>query len=394
MRHVPGYFRLATCDLKRRPLRTALAVLGVALSNALLLGTLSLHSGYVRSLDSTIERMGFQVLVTAKGCPYEAASLVMRGGNVPMYIDEITFDQIVADPDVAEATRIFMQGMPAGPAGRLMVFLGVDDRFRRLKPWMSLQRGDWHSGAEAAEAILGYNAAVALDLNIGDTLQVGPAFRGVVIRGVFDRSGTQDDGMIFLPLRFAQKLFERQGKLTGVGVRLKSLDRVEPFLNRMFELPSVQALTLTQFRSTVLEFVATSRLLLLLSALVAAVIGGLGVLNAMTMSISERLHEFGLMKAVGASAANLFALTLLETGCLGLLGALTGMAATAAGGFGIEALVRRLLPFVPEGRLLALSPGLVGVSLLTSLVLAVVAGIYPAARAARVRPALALRRVA
>src|SRR5258705_12926341 len=53
---IPGYFRLATADLRRRPLRTALAVLGVALSTSLLLGTVSLHAGYVRALDSTIER--------------------------------------------------------------------------------------------------------------------------------------------------------------------------------------------------------------------------------------------------------------------------------------------------------------------------------------------------
>lgn len=392
MRAIPGYLRLATSDLRRRPLRTLLAVLGVALSTALLLGTLGLHAGYVRSLDSTIDRMGFQVLVTAKGCPYEAASLVMRGGNVPMYIDETTFDTVVSDPDVAEATRIFMQGTPAGEAGRMTVFLGVDENFRRLKPWMTLQRGEWYSGPEAAEAILGYNAAVTLGLNVGDRLPVGPAHEPVLIRGVFDRSGTQDDGMIFLPLPFAQELFDRQGKLTGVGVRLKSLDRVEGFLARMFDLPSVQALTLTQFRSTILEFVAASRLLLLLSALIAAVIGSLGVLNAMTMSVAERLREFGLMKAVGASPANLFALTVLETGCLGLLGALTGFAAAAAGGWGVEALVRRLIPFVPPGRLLTLSPGIVAFSLLAALLLALAAGLYPAARAAFVRPALALRR--
>jgi putative ABC transport system permease protein len=387
----PGYFRLATSGLTRRPLRTGLAVAGVALSTALLLATLSLHAGYVRSLDATIDRMGYQVLITAKGCPYEAASLVMRGGNVPMYIDDTTFDGILSDPDVAEATMIFMQGMPAGGEGRLMVFLGVDEAFRRLKPWMTLQRGEWHSGEESAEAILGYNAAVTLGLTVGQTLPVGPAFRPVVIRGVFDRSGTQDDGMIFLPLRFAQKLFDRQGKLTGVGVRLRSLDRVEGFLGRMFEIPSVQALTLTQFRSTVLEFVSASRLLLLLSALVTAVIGGLGVLNAMTMSVSERLREFGVMKAVGASPANLFALTVLETGCLGLCGALAGVASTALGGWGIEALVRRLVPFAPPGRLLALSPALVAGSFAAALVLAVAAGFYPAARAARVRPAQALR---
>jgi len=394
MRAIPGYVRLATSGLRRRPLRTALAVLGVALSTGLLLGTLSLHAGYVRSLDSTIDRMGYQVLVTAKGCPYEAASLVMRGGNVPMYIDESTFDTLLDDPDVAEATRVFMQGMQAGEADRLMVFMGVDDEFRKLKPWMTLQRGDWYSGEDAAQAILGYNAAVTLGLNIGDTLPVGPAHRGVVIRGVFDRSGTQDDGMIFLPLRFAQELFDRQGKLTAVGVKLRSLDRVQGFLNRIFELPSVQAITLTQFRSTVLEFVATSRLLLLLSTLVAAVIGALGVLNAMTMSVSERLGELALMKAVGASAGDLFALTLLETGWLGFLGAAAGIAATATAGRGIEALVRHLVPFVPPGALMDLDLPIVIGSFATSLLLALVAGFYPAARAAFVSPARALRQAA
>ncbi len=391
MRGIPSHVRLVSADLGRRPLRTALAVLGVALSTALLLGTLGLHAGYIRSLDSTIDRMGFQVLVTAKGCPYEAASLVMRGGNVPMYIDETTFDTILSDPDVAEATRIFMQGMPGGSMNRVMVFLGVDDQFRRLKPWMTLQRGEWYTGPEAPEAILGYNAAVTLGLNLGDRLPVGPAHRDLTVRGVFDRSGTQDDGMIFLPLRFAQELFDRQGKLTGAGVRLKSLDRVDGFLKRMFELPSVQALTLTQFRSTVMEFVGTSRLLLLLSALVAAVIGGLGFLNAMTMSVAERFREFGLMKAVGASPASLFGLTLLQTGCLGLLGGLSGIAGIAAGGWAIEALVRRLVPFAPSGPLLDLQPSIVAVSFLGSVLLAVAAGFYPAARAALVSPARALR---
>jgi len=391
---IPGYFRLATSDLRRRPLRTALAILGVALSTTLLLGTVSLHTGYVRALDSTIERMGYQVLVTAKGCPYEAASLVMRGGNVPMYIDETTFDTILEDPDVLEATKLFMQGMEAGDANHLMVFMGVDDRFRNLKPWMSLQRGSWFSGSGSGEAILGYNAAATLALNVGDRLPVGPTHRPVAIHGVFDRSGTQDDGMIFLPLPFAQELFDRQGKLTGVGVRLKSLDRVQAFLEKMFNLPSVQAITMTQFRSTVVEFVATSRILLMLSALVASFIGALGVLNAMTMSVAERLREFGLMKAVGASPSDLFGLTLLETGCLGLLGALLGTLMTAVGGWGLEALLRQVVPFVPPGRLIVIDTVSAVGSILAALLLAMAAGLYPAARAALVRPAPILRQVA
>jgi len=394
MQAIPGLLRLATSDLRRRPLRTSLCILGVALSTTLLLGTVSLHSGYVRALDSTIERMGYQVLVTAKGCPYEAASLVMRGGNVPMYIDETTFDTILDDPDVLEATRLFMQGMEAGEANRLMVFMGVDDRFQSLKPWMTLQRGSWFSSDTSEQAILGYNAATTLGLNVGDQLAVGPAHRPVTIHGVFDRSGTQDDGMIFLPLSFAQELFDRQGKLTGVGVRLKSLDRVQTFLEKMFNLPSVQAITMTQFRSTVVEFVATSRILLMLSALVASLIGALGVLNAMTMSVSERLREFGLMKAVGASAGDLFGLTLLETGCLGLLGAVLGSLMTTLGGWVLEAALRQVVPFVPPGRLMAVDAAALGGAVLAALLLAVAAGLYPASRAARVRPATILRQTA
>ena len=395
MQAIPGHLRLATADLRRRPLRTSLCVLGVALSTTLLLGTVCLHSGYVHALDSTIERMGYQVLVTAKGCPYEAASLVMRGGSIPMYIDETTFDTILQDPDVQEATRLFMQGMEAGDANRLMVFMGVDDHFRKLKPWMTLQRGDWFSAGESqGEAILGYNAANTLGLNIGDHLPVGPTHRPVAIRGVFDRSGTQDDGMIFLPLTFAQELFDRQGKLTGVGVRLKSLDKVQPFLEKIFALPSVQAVTMTQFRSTVVEFVATSRILLLLSALVASLIGALGVLNAMTMSVSERLREFGVMKAVGASGRDLFGLTLLETGCLGFLGAVLGILMTSVGGWLFEAALRRIVPFVPPGRLVAIDATSVAGALIAALLLALLAGVYPASRAARVRPAVILRQTA
>jgi len=394
MRAVPGFFRLATSDLRRRPLRTGLAVLGVALSTALLLGTLSLHSGYVRALDSTIERMGYQVLVSAKGCPYEAASLMMRGENVPMYIDEPIFDSILADPDVQEATRIFMQRIKAGEGKQDMVFMGVDDYYRKLKPWMTLQRGEWFSGEHSPEAILGYNAALTLGLDLGDKIPVNPTHAPLTVRGVFDRSGTQEDGMIFLPLRYSQELFDRKAKLTAVGVRLKNLDKVQGFMKRMFELPQVQPVTMTQFRDTVMEFVGTSRLLLLLSALVAAVIGGLGVLNAMTMSVAERMREFGVMKAVGASPTNLFTLTILETGCLGLLGGLLGIALTAAGGFGIEALLRTYVPFAPAGRLVMLDPLGGAGCLAAALALAVLAGIYPALRAALVRPARVFREAA
>ncbi|MCI0657005.1 MAG: ABC transporter permease, partial [Acidobacteria bacterium] len=101
-----------------------------------------------------------------------------------------------------------------------------------------------------------------------------------------------------------------------------------------------------------------------------------------------------LMKAVGASAGDLFGLTLLETGCLGLLGAFLGTVMTALGGWVLEAALRRVVPFVPPGRLIAVDAVSVGGAVLAALLLAVAAGLFPASRAARVKPAAILRQTA
>jgi putative ABC transport system permease protein len=106
------------------------------------------------------------------------------------------------------------------------------------------------------------------------------------------------------------------------------------------------------------------------------------------------MREFGVMKAVGASARNLFFLTILETGCLGVLGGLLGIAITAAAGIGIESLLRTYVPFAPPGRLVFLGPAHIFGSLAVSLLLAVLAGFYPALKAARVRPAQVFRAAA
>ena len=89
---------LALAGLRANPLRSALTCLAVALAVALFLGALGLHDGYAAALAASVEKMGYQVLVTAKGCPYETATLVLRGGNIPMYVDESLVQTLREDP--------------------------------------------------------------------------------------------------------------------------------------------------------------------------------------------------------------------------------------------------------------------------------------------------------
>ncbi|HZI93283.1 MAG TPA: ABC transporter permease [Patescibacteria group bacterium] len=388
------YARLAATGIRRNPLRSGLTCLAVALAVGLFLGAMGLHDGYAAALSNSVDRMGYHVLVTAKGCPYETATLVLRGGNIPMYVDESLVEILHADPAYESGTRFLMQGVENGDNNTFTVFIGIDDQFTKLKPWMKLQQGAWFSGPEAAEAILGYNAAEFLRKKTGDTIPVTHYGRTLVVRGVFDRTGSQDDGMIFLPLAFTQKLFERQGKLTGIGVRLNDITKMGPFLDRAFEIPSMQAITVSQFRGTILDLLGTARALMLIGTLVGVIIAALGVFNSVLVSVTERSQELGVLKVLGASPSQVFAVVTVETLLLGLIGGLTGVALAVAVGAVSDGFVGRLLPYAPvpaSGHLIAVDAAHAAAGVAGALVVSVMAGMIPALRASLIPAVRSLR---
>ena len=386
-----AYIRLALASLRRHPLRAFVTCLAVALAVSLFLGALGLHDGYALALARGVDRMGYHVLVTAKGCPYETATLVLRGGNIPMYIDDSLVDRLQTDPAWDGGTRFLMQGLEIGGGRPFTVFMGVDDQFRPMKPWMTLQQGSWFSGPEAGEAILGYNVAETLRYSTGDTIELERYGRTLRVIGVFTRSGAQDDGMIFLPVAYAQKLFERQGKLTGVGVRLTDLKYMSSFLDRVFEIPSMQAITVAQFRGTMMELLGSARALLLVGTVVAIIIAALGVFNAVLVSVTERRQQLGIFKVLGASPGQLFTLVAIETALIGAAGGLIGAGLAVAGGVVADPLVRQIFPWAPlptEGSIVSVASWHVTLALAGAVGIALLAGCGPAARASRA-PALA-----
>jgi len=388
---LPSYLSLALRNLARSPLRSGLTITGIAVSVAVFLTITAFYGGYRRSLDRTVERMGYEVLVTAKGCPYEAATLVMKGGNIPMYVDERVFDELRKDPDVGAISRMFMQGTPAATGSKFQVYLGVDDAYLKLKPWMKLQRGRFFEGAEASEAVLGYNVAEYLRLDLGAVIEAGPKGQTVKVVGVFDKSGTQDDGLIFLPLGFAQEAFDRQGKLTGIAVKLAKIERMDSFIERAFEIPSVQVITLAQVRGTILDLVSSARIFITAAAFVAILVASLGVFNSTMMSVLERSFEIGVMKVLGASPANVFAIVWIESALICLSGGALGAALTIVLGRFTEEAVRSVIPYAPPGHIVALTAPIAFAGLAGTLGIGLLAGFYPALKASLLRPIRSMR---
>ena len=88
-----NFFALAAKNLLRRRGRTMLTVLGVAIAISVLFSLLALNSGYEKELNKEVNSLGVHILAVPKGCPYEAASLIMHGGVIPKYLSDSDYQE-------------------------------------------------------------------------------------------------------------------------------------------------------------------------------------------------------------------------------------------------------------------------------------------------------------
>ncbi len=119
-------FQVAYKNLLRKKTRSVLTVLGIALAAWVLVSLFGFNKGYETSLNRDIDNLGFQMLVIAKGCPYEAATLMLKGGTGPQVHEaRRSPTRSPREPEVDGVT-------PDAHAGRLRPEQGRERRDRRL----------------------------------------------------------------------------------------------------------------------------------------------------------------------------------------------------------------------------------------------------------------------
>jgi putative ABC transport system permease protein len=410
------YLSLAWKNLRRRPVRTSLTVAGVGLAVAVAVALGGFMLGYRGAIDRSIDMLGFQVMIMAKGCPYEAATMMLKGGTGLLYLPSDSYEKVRRDPDVESITPIFVGvGQKEGSGIRdegtqaaFTVMSGIDPAsFLVMKPWLKLKDGPgyaggrWFDAQSADEVVIGYEAAEYEQRKVGDSFYatVMPAGKAETVQrefkvvGVLDRTGTQDDGTIFLPLVTAQRLFNRPNQLTILGIKLKQFSsfKLREFENRWLKLPEVQVVGLQQVKSTLIGLVATAQAMVAAVAVVAVIVALLGVVNSVLMSVYERTAEIGVMKALGARRSDIFQLIWIETLIVCLAGSLVGSALATVGSGLVEAAIRCLIDLGVSGSIVRITPQLIAGSVGGSIALGFFAGLYPAWRAASMRPVEAIR---
>lgn len=392
---MPSISTIAYKNLRRKRMRSILTLFGIALSTWILISLLGFNQGYEKSLNNDIDNLGFQVLLTAKGCPYEAATLMMQGGAGLKYLPDTVLDDLKSHPEVVGLTPMLMQAVfdpLIGEHGGIAAYTGVDPiTFPGMKSYLEFAQGEWFTDPFALEAVIGYEAAELEQREVGDLLLIPDHDIELKVVGILNRSGTQDDGTIFVPYKALQNVFGVQGKLTSIGIKVQKDADVAAFEEKLYELPDVQVVSMAQVKSTISNLVGTARIMVMSIALIAILIAMIGVMNTILMSVLERYQEIGIMKSMGAGAGQIFRLIWTETViiCLvgGLLGALLALGLAAL----TETLIRHILPFSPKGSLISIDFALVIRSLGIIVGIGLLSGIYPAFRASRIKPIEAIR---
>jgi putative ABC transport system permease protein len=382
-------FSLAAKNLLRRHIRTGLTIAGVAIAIAVLFSLLSFNAGYERQLSGELGSLGIHMLAVPKGCPYEAASLIIHGGVIPKYLSSADLEQINKISGIEIASPMLLQQFYKDDKPHIVYGINIEQQ-KILKPWWKVE-GKFFKDDEAGVMIVGRSLAEKESLKVGQVLEFGPHKEPTTIVGILERTGNQDDEFHFLPLSAAQRIFEKEQQVTTVAIKVKDISKIPEISKQLEAISDIQVVTMTQVMGTIMNLVGSAQALLFSVIIIAMFISAVGIINTLIMSVNERIREFGMMKAVGASGWDVARLIVIETLIITLIGCAAGLIVALAGSRLVEGFVKGVIPYSPAGDLISIDPSLILVCIAFAVVIGLLCAIYPAVKCARLTPMEAMR---
>jgi putative ABC transport system permease protein len=402
-------FRGAVSALAANYLRSILTALGIFIGVAAVIATVAVGEGARRQVTAQIQSLGANLLIIWGGSATMGGVRLGAGGRSNLsYDDAVAIAREVPEVEVAVGSIRQTFQMVAGNQNWSAVVIAADPDFFVAHEWVP-EQGRLFGAEEAGQArkVVVLGATVAENL-FGEEDPVGREIRirqtpfeviGVMARKGQNPMGQDQDDAVFIPYWTARRSVMGASRANARQVGTISVkvhegedmrgaeENIRALMRQRHrvaanEPDSVSIRNLSDIQATRDAAARTLSLLLASVAAVSLLVGGIGVMNIMLVSVTERTREIGLRLAVGARRRDVLAQFLLEALVLAMLGGAAGVAA----GLMLSHLAADLAGWpvlvTVDSVLLA-----VGVSALTGLFF----GFWPARRAARLDPIAALR---
>lgn len=386
-----GLDRLAWRTLAARPLRTLLTILGVILGVAVLSASLAMSAG----LDAAVDRTVRDVVGSAD----LRVSTFLEGGLSDQAVEAIrgTDGVAVIAPTIEKRTFLAATGLgPGSGAHDAVTVVGVEPSSYVLVHDLQLTSGSALTRPGETSALITEFLAREDGYGLGSEITIQGAGAPAVLRvvGILAGPGPVAGAAgrtVIVPIEVARNAFAATGvsrveiglregtTATAVASALAARITTEPYV---LSSPADLAAGL---RASTADFQAATALI----AAIVLFVGAFLILNTLSMTVGERSREVGLLRAAGATRAQVVRFVLAGALFIGLLGSALGLVAGAALGNLMASSVRALTGFPAE--VVGLDPGSLALAFIVGVAITLAGAVEPAVRAARISPVEALR---
>ena len=396
--------KIALRALARNKLRSALTMLGIIIGVGAVIAMVGIGNGAQKEVQNRIAAMGTNLLYVSAGSVNVGGTHLGAGATQTLVSSDVTAILNEA-PAVANAA-------PVSSASTQLVFgnqnwattvTGTEPQYFDIRDW-AFSKGDTFSEDDvrraANVAVIGETVRQNLFGNgnpVGQTIRAGNLPFTVVgvltAKGTSGMGGDQDDG-IYVPITTLQKKITGQDWLRNIMVSAKSQaesyaaqDQITAILRDRHRLRAgdpddFSIRNLADIAELADQSAQVMTMLLASIAGVSLIVGGIGIMNIMLVSVTERTKEIGVRVAIGATEQDVQRQFLLESVVLSLLGGAVGIIV----GIGSSILINYVLHWTVSVSALA-----IGAAVIFSTAIGVAFGYYPARKAARLDPIEALR---
>jgi putative ABC transport system permease protein len=394
---------LALREIRRNVLRSSLTILGIVIGVAAVITMVTIGDGATAQIQADIQKLGTNLLQVFRGQGFGGPGGA-RSSAPPFSMDDVRAiqEEISGVAAVAPSSNSSAQAIYGNTNWQTQI-TGTSDAFLQVRAWTLA------SGRNFSESELRAGAAVCLLGNtvkrelFGEQDPVGLTMRlarlscqviGVLTAKGQSGFGQDQDDLVVIPLRTLQRRMAGNADVGAILVSARdgvSTEKMQEDIERLMrERRKIRPgadddFNVRDLKEVASAFTNTTKVLTALLGAVAAVsliVGGVGIMNIMLVSVTERTREIGTRLAVGAMARDVLLQFLVEAVVLATLGGVIGiMLGMGAGALATNAFK---LPFV-------LNAGIVLLAFAFSAVVGIVFGYFPAQRAAQLDPIEALR---
>jgi macrolide transport system ATP-binding/permease protein len=403
LRELASFFRQAGRALAGNKTRTLLSMLGVLIGVAAVIAMLGLGRGAQLSIEQQLASLGSNLLVLRPGAT-QMRGVMMEAGAAT----RLSTDDAQAIAETLPAVRRVAPGVQG--AGQL-TYGGRNWRSRVIgttPPYASMRAAepavgrfftDHENQTRARVAVLGMTPVRELfgDANpIGEFIKINRISFQVI--GILPYKGASswrdEDDTVIIPLDTAMRRLLGRDYVDNIDIEVRSSAEMEAaqeaitgLLRRRHRIPAqqpegFQIRNLAEIQAALSETSRTMSMLLAVIAAVSLLVGGIGIMNIMLVSVTERTREIGIRKAIGARRRDILAQFLIEAITVSATGGLLGIAL----GWGITLALSRF-----AGWTTAVTPSSIALAFLFASGVGILFGLWPARKAARLHPVEALR---